>query len=328
VNESEGTGKVIRALFFTIWAALGSVTGAQAGPCDLQDQLLRAHHLAQVFRQHRGSEQEAATAQQLGAALDHIPISDLAPRLHAAGLAPHQPTVLGFLRTQRALVNAQALWGNTRNISARLERSANDFSQQMQPLIPKLACTQTRSDLPDGALPVTGKTTPTGIVPGQVPVRPQARQATAISMGVFSFIAVLMGGSMLLRALARRKRRRDHRRPCALSCTLRLPPPGPPAEWNGRICDLSQTGAKIWVEGALPDDTHAFQLRSHDWESPARISWRNGPWIGITFASLLTQQELLWLLRLNRKLHSAQVRTAQTNAPPPTKNGTPQDAVF
>jgi hypothetical protein len=290
-------------------------TRSIAGECDMQDLLVRAHHLAQVLEQQRVGESADLAAKQLRSVLNQISMAELAPRLRAAGLAADSADISAFLRTQKLLIDARDRTGGNGSLPARQHKALQDSLSKMQRLVPKMRCDDDKNWTPQDASGGSGRTTPTGMDGGGSDTALIAKNASAISILVFGLMALLIAMSMFLRRRAKIKRRRARRLPCALSCTISFIQDKrsnePPTARRGKMCDISQLGAKVCVDESVPDTLNQCKLYSHGWSAGGRIIWRNAQCMGIAFKRALPAQELYHLVRLNRKLHAGK------------KNGTP-----
>ncbi|MGH1356049.1 MAG: PilZ domain-containing protein [Thalassovita sp.] len=196
-----------------------------------------------------------------------------------------------------------------------MEKELHEFSLRMQRLIPKLRCDSDKTWRPENVSDGTGGTSPTGIQGGGGDNALIPQNAAKISMVVFGTIAIVVGGSIFLRHRAKVRRRRARRLPCALNCTVSFLQDKrkgiPQTARRGRMCDISQLGAKVCVDDDTPETLNDCNLYSHGWSTRGHVIWRNAQCMGIAFKRRLPAQDLYRLVRLNRKLHSGK------------KNGTP-----
>jgi hypothetical protein len=196
----------LRQFCFAVGVSFLFIAPVQAGECDVQSLLVRAHHLAQIFEQQRHSPEAQRTARQLRTVLDQLPPFSLQARLRAAGLSAHSSDISRFLRSQRALVSTQILRGTTLGLPAHTEQDARTFLQTMQKLVPKLHCDDGPEHRPDDAMPTTGTTTPVAIQDDGPHRVISSEEAAKVSMAAFGLIAILVAGSIALRHRANVRR--------------------------------------------------------------------------------------------------------------------------
>lgn len=269
------------------------------GDCATQDWLAQTHHMAQVFAQQRDGPDAARAARRLLVALSQYPMAELSPRLRAAGLSGHAPAIEGFLRTQKTLADSQLFFGDTTGYPHRMEVDLNGFARQMSQLVPNMRCDEDPAWRPPAASSAMGRTTP-------IALKTQERASIffppnwpILALIACALVAALAAGSILLRQHAIRNRRREKRFPCALSCTVTHPH----AARQGRICDISQRGAKVCLGSAIPEQMTHCTLHSHHWSAPGRIVWRNAQCMGIAFRRPIPERDLQRLIALDRDLH-------------------------
>ena len=291
-----------------------------AEECETQDWLVQTHHLAKGFEKERNGPKAEKAAKQLRRALDQYPVSQLGTRLRTAGLAKHGNDIVGFLRTQNSLVESQLLWGGTTRFPPRLERKVQEFSSRMQKLVPGMRCASDQNWRPKTALAGLGDSTPLGAENSSGNSLFFPPNAAVISFAVFGLMAALAGGSVAMRFRTKRRHRRARRLPCALSCTVTFIETTATGDRHaarrGRMCDISQLGAKVCLDSPVPLALNTCTVQSHHWATSGRIIWRNAQCMGVAFKRALPRQELLHLVRLNRKLHAGK------------ENGAPEDAVI
>lgn len=269
------------------------------GDCATQDWLAQAHHMAQVFAQQRDGPDASRAARRLLAALAQYPSAELSPRLRAAGLSGHSSAIEGFLRTQKTLADSQIFFGGTAGYPHRMETELNAFARQMNQIVPNMRCDEDPSWRPPATSSAMGRTTPTALKTKERASIFFPPNWPILALIACALVAALAAGSILLRRQALRNRRREKRFPCALSCTLTHTH----AARQGRICDISQRGAKVCLGSAVPDQMTQCTLHSHQWSAPGRIVWRNAQCVGIAFRRPIPERELQLLIALDRDLH-------------------------
>lgn len=277
------------------------------GNCAFNDWLVQTYHAARAYEQAVANGRRSIPSDTLQRDVARFSSAELKSKLRSAGLSQHSATVSQFFTAQRSLMISQTQFGNHNARKMAQRPGFRQQAQKMKAFIGNMHCDSDPSWRPAGGGSFTkGATEVGGLSPGQRLSLPHAIAADTFSLILVAAAICATGLVIVVFRTRALWRRRAHRHGCALPCRLS----GQGIRSMGEVLDISQMGAKIRADHALPPDTKHCLVHLAGTILPGRIVWRNAPFVGVAFKPRLDRTTLAALLRQPPPSASPQQKTA------------------